>query len=149
MTTSIYDAMGGSESVRALAQAWHRRCLADEVVSHAFSHPGQHPDHLERLTAYWGEALGGPPVYTETMANQQHVVVLHSGNGIHTEMDDRAIACFVTALDDVGITDELLRTTLADYFRWSTHALAEHPDAAADVPDTVPVPHWSWSGPVG
>ena len=40
-------------------RAWHARVVADEVVSHAFSH-GYHPDHTERLAAYWGEALGGP-----------------------------------------------------------------------------------------
>ncbi|MCU1480169.1 MAG: globin [Subtercola sp.] len=149
METSIYGAMGGAEAVRALAHAWHRRCLGDDVVSHAFSHPGQHPDHVDRLAAYWGEALGGPAFYTQTMGNQQHVVVLHSGNGIHTEMDDRGIACFVAALDDIGITDEAVRTALAEYFRWSTRRLAEHPDSADDVPDTVTVPRWSWSGPVG
>jgi len=33
--------------------------MADEVVSHAFSH-GFHPNHSERLAAYWAEALLGP-----------------------------------------------------------------------------------------
>ncbi len=35
---------------------------SDEVVSHAFSH-GFHPEHAERLAAYWAEALGGPTAY--------------------------------------------------------------------------------------
>ena len=42
-----------------LAEAWHKRVLEDEVVSHAFSH-GYHAEHTERLAAYWAEALGGP-----------------------------------------------------------------------------------------
>jgi hemoglobin len=29
--------------------------MADEIVAHAFSH-GFHPQHSERLAAYWGEA---------------------------------------------------------------------------------------------
>jgi hemoglobin len=33
--------------------------MADDVVGHAFSH-GFHPQHVERLAAYWAEALGGP-----------------------------------------------------------------------------------------
>jgi hemoglobin len=45
--------------VLRLAEAWHQRVLADEIVAHAFSH-GFHPLHTERLAAYWGEAWGGP-----------------------------------------------------------------------------------------
>ncbi|MDE9366328.1 hypothetical protein PZ938_12020 [Luteipulveratus sp. YIM 133132] len=39
---TIYERLGGADVVLALARAWHARCLADPVVSHAFSH-GFHP----------------------------------------------------------------------------------------------------------
>ena len=55
---TIYDAAGGHDGLLRLAHAWHVRVLADEVVGHAFSH-GFHPQHTERLAAYWAEALGG------------------------------------------------------------------------------------------
>ena len=60
MSQTIYEAAGGDQAFLNLAHAWHERCLADSVVSHAFSH-GYHPQHTERLAAYWAEALGGPP----------------------------------------------------------------------------------------
>ena len=66
MTTSTYEAAGGADGMLALAQAWHRRVLADPVVSHAFSH-GFRDDHTERLAAYLGEALGGRDNYTRSM----------------------------------------------------------------------------------
>jgi hypothetical protein len=56
---SVYEAAGGSAGLLRLAEAWHCRVMADEMVSHAFSH-GFHPQHAERLAAYWAEALGGP-----------------------------------------------------------------------------------------
>ncbi len=56
---TVYEAAGGAEGLLRLAGAWHARVMADEVVSHAFSH-GFHPEHTERLAAYWAEALGGP-----------------------------------------------------------------------------------------
>src|SRR5215813_8225291 len=56
---TIYEAAGGLDGLVRLAHAWHTRVLEDEVVSHAFSH-GYHPQHTERLAAYWAEALGGP-----------------------------------------------------------------------------------------
>ena len=60
MKRSVYDAAGGSAALVRLAAAWHRRCLQDPVVSHAFSHAGLHPQHAGRVAAYWGEAPGGP-----------------------------------------------------------------------------------------
>ena len=46
---SVFEAAGGLDGLRRLAHAWHVRVMADEVVSHAFSH-GFHPEHTERLT---------------------------------------------------------------------------------------------------
>jgi truncated hemoglobin YjbI len=99
--SSVYEAAGGNEGLLRLAEAWHTRVMADEVVSHAFSH-GFHPQHNQRLAAYWAEALGGPHTYTERYGNETAVVRIHSGNGPHDEMDQRAIACFDHALEDVG-----------------------------------------------
>lgn len=45
---SIYEVAGGWHAFLNLAHAWHARCLADPIVSHAFSH-GYHPQHSERL----------------------------------------------------------------------------------------------------
>jgi hemoglobin len=144
---TVYDAIGGLEGLRRLAHAWHERVLADEVVSHAFSH-GFHPAHTDRLARYWAEALGGPATYTGALGDESSVVRLHSGNGVHEEMDDRAIACFDAALDDVGLAPgEPLRRTLHDYFAWSTTTtMARFPDSAEDVPDGLVLPHWSWDG---
>jgi len=80
MSSTIYEAAGERQAFIALAHAWHARCLADPIVSHAFSH-GYHPKHLERLAAYWAEALGGPSDYTASMGSQSVVVRMHSGKG--------------------------------------------------------------------
>ena len=61
---TVYEAAGGLDALLRLAHAWHARVLEDEVVSHAFSH-GYHPQHTERLAAYWAEALGGPTTYSD------------------------------------------------------------------------------------
>ncbi len=145
--TTVFDAAGGAEGMLRLAAAWHSRVMADEVVSHAFHH-GFRDDHTQRLAAYWTQALGGPPAYTDRYGNQTEVVRLHSGNGVHTEMDERAIACFDLALDDVGITgDQAVHRVLHDYFAWATtDDMAGHPDSPDAVPDGLTVPRWSWDG---
>ena len=118
--SNVYDAMGGDEAVLRLAAAWHERVLADDVVSHAFSH-GYRADHTERLAAYWAEALGGPTTYSERYGDETAVVRMHSGNGPHDEMDHRAIECFDQAIVDAGLSsDERLASVLHDYFAWAT-----------------------------
>jgi hemoglobin len=143
---TVYEAAGGESGVRRLAAAWHRRVMADDEVSHAFSH-GFHPQHSERLAAYWGEALGGPTTYSDTIGSETEVVRLHSGKGKHDEMDRRAIACFDQALTDIGIAEGSLRQVLHDYFAWATTTtMSRYHASADDVPDGLHIPRWSWDG---
>ena len=149
-TQSVYQAAGGFDAFFRLAHAWHARVLEDEVVSHAFSH-GYHPQHTERLAAYWAEAFGGPTTYSDQYGDETSVVRTHSGNGPHEEMDQRAIACFDQALQDAGLDrDERLRRVLHDYFAWATTvAMNRYHDSADDVPDGLEIPKWSWEGLIG
>jgi hemoglobin len=144
---TVCEAAGDEEGLRRLARAWHTRVMADEVVSHAFSH-GFRPDHTERLSAYWAEALGGPETFSAALGNETSVVRMHSGNGAHEEMDRRAIACFDRALSDVGIVPQSrLAQVLHDYFAWATTAtMSCYHESADDVPDGLQIPKWSWDG---
>ena len=136
-----------SEGLLRLAQAWHARVMADEVVSHAFSH-GFHPQHTERLAAYWAEALGGPTTYSDAYGDETSVVRIHSGNGPHEEMDHRAIACFDQALH--GRRAGRGRASAAGAARLLR--LGHHHDHVAlprlrrRRPRGLSIPRWSWDG---
>lgn len=146
---TLYEAVGAGDGVTRLAEAWHARVMADEVVSHAFSH-GFNPAHVERLAAYWAQALGGPTTYSEKFGDETAVVRDHSGNGQHEDMDRRAIACFDQAMEDVGLDDDRLRQALHDYFAWATtDVMARYPNSPDDVPEGLRIPRWSWDGLVG
>lgn len=144
---TIYEAAGGLDGLMRLAGSWHARVLEDEVVSHAFSH-GYHPQHTERLAAYWAEALGGPATYSERYGDETSVVRIHSGNGVHEEMDRRAIECFDLALQDIGIArNGRLGLALHDYFAWATSTtMARYHRSSEDVPAGLNIPKWSWNG---
>ncbi len=144
---TVFEAAGGDEGLLRLARAWHTRVMADEVVSHAFSH-GFHPRHAERLAAYWAEALGGPTTYSQTYGDETSVVRIHSGNGPHEEMDRRAIACFDQAMTDIAIPEhDPVRAVLRDYFAWATTTtMSRYHRSTDDVPDGLRMLHWSWDG---
>lgn len=147
-STTLFDAAGGLDGLRRLARAWHQRVLADEVVAHAFSH-GFREDHVGRLAAYWAEALGGPALYTGRYGDESTVVRMHSGNGPHDEMNERAIACFDVALVDAGLADdERLAHALHDYFAWSTWNPMYHHGPADRVPADLALTRWDWDGRV-
>lgn len=143
---TLFHAIGGADGVLRLAHAWHARVLADDVVAHAFSH-GFHPQHTQRLAAYWAEAWGGPAHYSQGMGTESAVVRMHSGNGDHHEMDRRAITCFDQAMDDIQLADPPLRQALHDYFVWTTtKTMAAYPASKHDVPEGLQMPRWSWTG---
>lgn len=146
---TIYEAAGGLDGMRRLAAAWHEHAVADPIVGHAFSH-GFRDDHVERLALYLAQALGGPSDFTDRLGTETDVVRMHSGNGLHPEMNEAAIACFDRAIDDAGFGDEPeLAGALHDYWAWSTRVpMQSFPDNADDVPDGLPLQRWDWGGPV-
>lgn len=146
MRPTLYEYAGGADAFAALATAHHARCLADPELNHPFSHGG-HPQHVERLAAYWAEVLGGPPVFSRTCGDESSVLRMHAGNG---EMDDlarRFVSCFVSAMDDVGLpADPEFRAAMRAYMEWAVGEMTAYPDSADDVPAARPMPHWTWTG---
>ncbi len=116
-------------------------------MAHPFSH-GFHPQHVERLAAYWAESLGCPTTYSNSYGDETTVVKMHRGNGEHDEMNRCGIAYFDLALGDVGLAnDDVLRQVLHDYFAWATTTtMSRYHHSAYEVPNDLSIPHWSWDG---
>ncbi len=144
---SLYEFAGGQSAFLALAGAHHARCLADPELNHPFSHPGQHPRHVERLAAYWAEVMGGPPAYSTNCGSHSFMLQLHAGNGDMTELGRRFVGCFAAAADDAGLPeDPEFRAALDAYMHWAVDEVLEFGPPCAVVPEALQVPHWSWDG---
>jgi hemoglobin len=120
---------------------------------HPFPHAPIRPRHAERLAAYSAEQLGGPSLWTgdgqDALGTHVRVVRVHSGEGVDDDLNRRAVAAFVGAMDDAGLPDDpTLRATLTAWFTWATALMAAYPRSPDDEPAEVAMPHWSWSGPV-
>jgi hemoglobin len=148
MRPTLYEFAGGDAALLALARAHHERCLADPVLNHPFSHPEQHPQHVERLAAYWTEVLGGPARYSESYGDHSGVLQMHAGNGDMTELGRRFVECFVAAADDAELpSDPEFRAALRAYMQWAVDEILQYGAADARVPTGQSMPRWSWSGP--
>ena len=149
MRATLFDFAGGEPAFLALASAHHARCLADPVLNHPFSHPGQHPEHVERLAAYWAEVLGGPPRYSDSCGDHSYVLHLHSGNGDMSDLGRRFVACFVQAMDDAGLPgDPEFRAVMRGYMQAAVEEVLRYESPDAVIPKGAPMPKWGWEGPV-
>jgi hemoglobin len=144
---SLYEFAGGDTAFLALARAHHARCLADSELNHPFSHDDQHPQHVERLAAYWAEVLGGPDTYSRTCGTESYVLRLHCGNGDMGDLGERFLVCFVRAIDDAELpADPDFRAALHAYMRWAVDNVLAYSPVDAVPPAKAPMPRWTWDG---
>jgi hemoglobin len=145
---SLYEFAGGEPAFLALATAHHARCLADPELNHPFSHPDQHPQHVERLAAYWAEVMGGPPAYSRGCGGDQSVLLhLHAGHGDMSDLGERFVRCFDAAVDDAGLpADPAFRSCLHAYMRWAVDDILVYSPRDAVVPAGAAMPRWGWDG---
>ena len=147
MRPTLYEFAGGESAFLALATAHHARCLADPELNHPFSHPDQHPQHVERLGRYWAEVLGGPPTFSRGRGDHTSVMHLHSGHGDMSDLGRRFVDCFVAAMDDVGMPDDAeFRAAMRAYMVAAVDEVLAYGDT--EPAPGLPMPKWSWDGPV-
>lgn len=140
---SVYEFAGGERAFLALAAAHHARCLADPELEHPFSH-GVHPDHVQRLAAYWGEVFGGPKTYAP---GHSGMLTVHCGAEPGSDLGKRFVECFVGAADDAGLPDDPeFRRILRDYMEAAVAEVMAHGREGAKVADRLPTPRWGWTG---
>ena len=147
MRPTLFEFAGGEPAFLALATAHHARCLADPELNHPFSHEDQHPQHVERLAAYWAEVLGGPPAYSQSCGDQTEILRMHAGNGDMTDLGERFVRCFDQAAEDAGLpSDPTFRAALHDYMRWAVDDVLVYSPRGSVVDGGVPMPRWGWDG---
>ena len=143
---SIFAFAGGDPAFLALAAAHHQRCLADPVLNHPFSHPGD-PRHVEKLASYWAEVFGGPRRYSESFGGQSAMLGIHAGQGAEEDLGTRFVACFVQAADDAGLPDDpAFRAAIRGYMEWAVGDVLSYSPEGTRVEADLPVPRWGWNG---
>lgn len=143
---SMFAFAGGEPAFRALAEAHHRRCLDDPVLSHPFSHPGN-PDHIQRLADYWVEVFGGPARYAP-FGGHSAMLGIHCNQGADDDLGVRFVRAFVLAADDAGLPeDAAFRASLRAYMEWAIVDVLSYSPKDAEVAPRLPTPHWGWNGP--
>ena len=116
------------------------------MLNHPFSHQG-HPQHFERLAAYWAEVLGGPHRFSEGMGGHSAMLGIHAGQGAEEDLGTRFVACFVRAADDAGLPEDPdFRASLKAYMEWAVADVMSYSPLDSTVAADLPMPRWGWHG---
>jgi hemoglobin len=99
---NIYDSIGGAPAVRAAADEFYARILADARLASFFT-----GTDLERLMAHQrafiAAALGGPQIFAG-----RDMAAAHAGLGIADGDFDAAVAHLAGALTALGVAEDMI-----------------------------------------
>ena len=132
----LYEEVGGFDAILALCRRWHALCLKDPLAAHPFEHQ-LHPNHDERLAAYFSEAWGGPALYTAGYGDESYVQRIHSGNGIHEDLDEACSKLFEQAVSEMNVPKEAA-DRMTSYFRRATEGMRPYGAVDVEVPSDLP-----------
>lgn len=70
-TTTLYEVLGGQETIAMVVDDFYKRILQDERINHYFSHLDMEKQR-EHQTAFISQVVGGPKQYTGRSMHEAH-----------------------------------------------------------------------------
>jgi hemoglobin len=141
-TTTIYERVGGDDTLRKAVDAFYGSVLKDPVLQPLFGAGAAH--HVDHLTAFLAEVFGGPTRYTDELGGFGALLAAHRGLAITDEQRARFIELFDRAVTEHGPEDAELRTSLHDYIVFGTEVaqVNSHAEGDDDLHPCQEVPRW-------
>lgn len=141
---SLFEWAGGAGAIAALINAFYDRVEQDELLT-TFFPGGVSRRHREHVTAWWGEVLGGPAVYTQALGGYEAMLAHHLNLAITPEQRLRFATTMSVAADDVALPDDPeFRAAIIGYLEWGTRIAMHNSQPGAEVVEHAPVPRWGW-----
>ncbi len=106
LTTSLYDKMGGESAIKEMVDDFYRDVLADDTVSHFFTHTDMEKQRRHQ-TAFISYALGGPKQYSGRSMEKAH-----EGLNLQPEHFDAIVKHLRDALTARGASEEDIQAAL-------------------------------------
>jgi hemoglobin len=142
---SLLDHMGGEPGVRRFVSAFYGHVLEDAVLQPLFG--AGRPEHVDHLTAFTVEVMGGPDRYTAQLGGMPHLAAAHRGLHISDAQRARFIELWMVTSDEVGLPDdEPFRQAWREHVEFGTEVAQVNSRARteAEMHPLKVVPRWSW-----
>lgn len=145
---TLYEWIGGRAAIDRLIGHFYSRVATDPLIAPLFAKMS--PDHVDHVSAFVAEVLGGPKTYTERLGGHPEMIRHHMGRNLTDEQRKRWMTLLLDCADEVGIpSDPEFRSALVAYFEWGTRlaVINSRPEAKIDLEATIP--RWGWGEPKG
>jgi len=103
---SIYDNLGGAETLRRLVEAFYPRVVADPLIGPLF--PADINPVMEKQYMFLTQFFGGASLYSDTHGHPM-MRARHMAFPVTPERAEAWLACMSAALEEIGV-DEPLRS---------------------------------------
>lgn len=107
--SSLYELMGGAETIRKLVEAFYPKVQADPLIGDLF--PEDITPVMEKQFLFLSQFFGGANLYTEKYGNPM-MRARHLPFPITEERADAWLDCMRRALEEIGLDAALQRLIL-------------------------------------
>lgn len=140
---TLFEWMGGLPALRRLIQTFYERVPQDPVLAPLFARMS--PDHVDHVTRFVAEVLGGPKTYSAELGGHPAMIRKHRGKSISEEQRQRWMQLLLRCADACGIPDDPeFRSAFVAYLEWGTRLAVINSRPGAEIVEDAPMPAWGW-----
>jgi hemoglobin len=141
---TLYEHAGGDDGLHRVEEIFYGKVLADPVLKSLF--PRRRPHHVEHLTWFTAESLGGPDRFSRALGFR-HLIDVHRNLDISDQQRERFAALYEEALDEAGVADdEPFRAAFRSHIEFGTRVAQQNSRARGEeeLHPLREVPKWQW-----
>jgi hemoglobin len=116
-SNSLYEAIGGADTVSRLVQAFYPKVQADPSIGPLF--PEDIDPVMEKQTLFLTQFFGGPPLYSDRYGHPM-MRARHLPFPITPERAEAWLSCMKRALAEVGL-DQQLQSAVLERLKGPAH----------------------------
>ncbi len=144
---TLYDWIGGIETLEALTKEFYRRVRQDEEIGHIFANMSN--DHPAHVAAFIAEVFGGPKLYSERHGGHPEMIRHHLNRHLTEAQRRRWLSLLLDTYDDSDVPhDPEFASALVSYLEWGSRIAVLNSQPGVKVVEHAPMPLWGW-GAVG
>jgi hemoglobin len=142
---TIFEHAGGEAGISRIVEIFYASIFEDPILQPVFGHPVA--THVDHLTAFLSEELGGPTRYTDELGGFPAIVAVHRGHKITEEQRQRFVTLFMAAVDQAGFADDRrFQDAVRSAIEFGTEIAKVNSNATTDA-ELHPqreIPQWHW-----
>lgn len=140
---TLLEWLGGLPRLHELMSLFYSRVTQDPLLGPVFAHMS--PDHVQHVTEFVGEVLGGPKTYSERRGGHATMIRKHVGRALSEAQRQRWMGLLLECADQIQLPDDPeFRSAFVAYIEWGTRLAVINSQPGADVSADAPMPRWGW-----